>query len=420
VHRSLLLLCAAPALAATLAAAPNAGAANAPSAPTPPRADRAAANHATSDVGAAVDRAGAFAGIRLAEDHGAVEVYVTGRDPHLEASARAAAGDVPVRFTVVRHSYASLKALAARVDADVRWFEAQGVRVTHFGVKDSQNSVVVGVEDLTPAKAAVVARRYPNLPVTTMPGHMAVDASSRLDDSAPWNGGDLMSPDGEDNDCTVGPAVKNSSGHEYLLTAGHCFRLSGSSGYIYRVFQGSDQVSYDDPVLMGYAKAENPGSGVTGFDLGVIDPYAGASGLVWKTSYPTTVSTAKPQRGTFRAYENTDVCFSGGYSGQYCDGSITYFDWTYTQKDGGKVHHANLAYSAPSILAGVGDSGGPVYQQRTDGEIYIAGVILSMYSGGWPCPNSSFVYRGNQCDDEVWFGGIGSILNHTGTTLVVP
>ncbi|HEV2889552.1 MAG TPA: trypsin-like serine protease [Frankiaceae bacterium] len=383
-----------------------------------------AADEHVSDTALAVENHPAFGGIRLTPDHSTIEVYVTRHDARLEAAARAAAKDAPLRFTLVKHSYTTLKALQRRIVGDRHSLRARGVQVVAVGVKDSQNSVFVRVDKLTSAKAAAVRSTYRGLPVTVQDGVATTAAASRLDDAAPWNGGDFISGDGTGNDCSAGGAVKNSAGHRYLLTAGHCFRQSGSSGFVYRVFQGSEHYTSDDPVMIGYAKAENPGPGEVGYDLAVIDPDDGVSGIVWKSSTPFQTTGKGDQKGTFRAAENTVVCASGAFSGQRCNGEITAFDIDILDgSDGGVTMHVNEASNlGGAAMAGPGDSGGPVYQQRTDTDIYIAGTILAIRANAsTPCPNNVMEVgtRGNNCDYVVYFQGIGSTLGHLGLSIVV-
>lgn len=401
-------------VAATIAA-PTA----AEAAPPKPHPD-----HRAGDVAVRVERHAAFGGIRVTPDRSTIEVFVTHHDPALVRAAGAAAAGAPLKITMVEHSWAKLARLRDRIVADDAALVRQGVNVVKFGVSDTLNRVTLTVEDLTPAKRALLERRYGARLVAVVDGGPAAPVYSREDDSPPWNGGIVISFDATEGDCSTGAAVKNSAGREFLLTAGHCF-TSGGKVYDRRVYQESDSRTTDDPTYMGLADAEYPMANTSGYDLALIDVGSSASGLIFRSKSPTTDASGVPQKGTIRAVVGTGLCTSGAFTGEKCASYVTEFDMTLKYGNGAMVIHVNEltreSASSTTPIAGPGDSGGPVYAVRTDG-LYVAGTILAipsnMMQGYLYCANNDWVYRGYKCSNVVYFAGIGSTLSHLGVSLV--
>ncbi|HEX8002310.1 MAG TPA: hypothetical protein VF519_06410 [Mycobacteriales bacterium] len=417
----LLALCAvAAATAPTAAAAPPAG----PGAVPPPNPGwdtrLTVADRRASDVALAVETRPAFSGIRVTPDHSAVEVYVIRHDPALEAAARAAAGAATVRFTRVRHSYTALRALQRRVLGD---FAAGrlGARLTGAPVIDSLNRVAVEIQDFTAANQNALLARYGRDNVVVRRGNPSPGyAASRLDDFAAWNSGSFIYATGKGG-CTSGPGVKDSAGTEYLLSAGHCFlseSTGGATGWDFPVYQGGTFRPATDPRL-GTAKARFPRDNEQEMDIALMTVWGGGSGLSFVTTSPTaTTPYSRKQKGTIRAVENTWVCFSGAYTGERCGAMVDAFDDPYPVSSGGSIIHVNRAHHVFSeVLAGAGDSGGPVYQSADDG-LYVAGLIRGPGDGTeMQCPAFPYYNRGVHCNDSILFTGINSTLAHFGVTL---
>lgn len=381
-----------------------------------------------SDVAVAVEERAAFGGIRVTPDNSTIEVYVTHRDVALEAAARAAAGPAPLRFTTVRHSHKALRALQRRVLNDHR-AGTLGARLTGAPVIDSLNRVAVEIENHSAAKETAVLARYGRGNVVVRPGVPAFEtAASRMDDFAQWNSGSFIySPQGQANTgtCSGGPGVKDTAGNEYLLSAGHCFinrLVGGTSGWDFPVYQGvKESTTLDDPVRIGTAKARYPRSFEEDMDISLMTLWDGGSGLSFvTTTHTATTPFSRPQKAPIRAVEGTPVCTSGAYSGERCGAEVDAFDDPYPAGDGTATRvHVNRAHSLTgAAIAGPGDSGGPVYQSRTDG-LYVGGIISAIESPGLTCPNNNTTYsnRGTWCSDIVLFTGINSTMGHFGVTL---
>lgn len=406
----LLALCA----VAAASAVPTASAAAVP---------RANPNDRGGVVLAHVENHPVFGGIRIAPDRTAIEVFVTRRDQGIERSARLAAAGADVRFTVVRNTVAALNRLRARVHADDALLRRNGIRVVSWFTSHSLNRVKLGIVDPTPAKVAFLEGRYGADMVTVVADAPEVPAYSRNDDISPWNGGSVINvrkSTGGSTNCTLGPAMRNSSGTEYLLTAGHCF--VDPAGMAYRdVWQEASFRTDDDPTYLGLGFGRVPTPGTSGYDVATIP--VNASGLVFRTKHPLDQGSGSPQSGTIRAIENTGVCISGALSGQWCATYVIDFDGETSYEGTGTIVHVNRARRDPQMstaIAGSGDSGAPVYQVRSDGSLSIAGMFISTpdTAGGWWCPAQDYYPRGYDCANQITFQGIGSLQAYLGMTVL--
>ncbi|HEX8002123.1 MAG TPA: hypothetical protein VF519_05460 [Mycobacteriales bacterium] len=417
-------------LASVATALPNATPALAEVAPPSPYALTLADKHG-GDVYDHVNHFPTYAGVRVTPDNSTIEVYVTRPEAALHAAAVAAAGGAPVKLTTVRHTYATLTALKDRVLRDRAWIEDHDIDLVYVAVRDEMNKVGVGIAGYTPEKAALIASRYPKGMVVVTPEGRAEQFYSRGYDTSPWNGGSFIYTS-SGKYCSAGPAVKSSTGKEYILTAGHCYVSPGTTVSTYTRSTWQRYPGRADPPFMGNAKAENPAINTDGYDLAVIsvDEGGGASALNFRTDPPTADGSGSPQKRTITGVIGTRLCMSGAYSGERCAAGVDIFNATFIPgKRAYQPHiiHANrLVRDDPAVsLAGQGDSGGPVYQVQSDG-LAISGIILGGQAnvdgdGDWtvktPCWNDTEL-PGRICSSYMWFGGIGSILSHTGMSLL--
>ncbi len=130
-----------------------------------------------------------------------------------------AAPSVVLEFSDVSYSFASLQ--AARL-AIVPSLSDPGV----FGVGlDEANNRVLLDSDGSPVADTEVAKaesEYGGM-IETRQEQVPTVRDGRFSDSLPWNGGDEIVGKGSGIGCSTGFGVHStSSGHHYILTAGHC------------------------------------------------------------------------------------------------------------------------------------------------------------------------------------------------------
>ena len=171
--------------------------------------------------------------------------------------------------------------------------------------------------------------------------------------------------------CTTGFAVLNSSGAGRLLSAAHCDTTGNRE---IRDGTGNQQIA------PGGASVDIR---IGGIDSMIIDPSAspGTIGKVFGGDYDQAPGTAKYEYhvggsgGVGAAQEGDVVCLSGANSGEHCNKTIT--DGTYLLDCPGNTSLTCNAfvYGAPTgITVAQGDSGGPIYVERSDGRVGARGI----------------------------------------------
>lgn len=167
--------------------------------------------------------------------------------------------------------------------------------------------------------------------------------------------------------------VTPDSGHRYMGAT--CCQPTNSSGVI-RLHTGETCCAYGPYV---YSDAWN--SGINSHTEGASDPY----------------------------YGQTDVCLSGGFTGQDCANTVTSTN-TYLGGTGwgpGFFTTEQLGYGA----AGNGDSGGPTYNHTGDGGNIAMGVIQGTdQAGNAPCQGTS-PFGNRMCSTHVFSSNISAALS---------
>lgn len=199
--------------------------------------------------------------------------------------------------------------------------------------------------------------------------------ATRQNDSAPWQGGGAIA---QNNDCSVGFAIiRNGAGR--LLTAQHC-----GIGYGGEVRDGAGQRIGEVTNI------------ATGYDSVLIDPDAspGTTGKVF--GGPWNAGTTHPRYqmsvGGATGASNADSgCTSGAMTGEHCGLDVYHVGITFPCG-------ANLAFSCDGFrvaassgetAAAPGDSGGPVYVNRTDGRVGARGIIANVIVNEVTCGSTA-------------------------------
>ena len=318
--------------------------------PLEQRLDEAA--HAVSVLGLSGSPAvrGAYAGVSLTADRSGLDLWLTAAAPALTQAAAAFVSPDLMHVHPAQRSYEVLDALTTRVAGDVPALEAAGVYVTNAGPNEDRNVVLIGVRDLTPAKAATVHARYGDAAAAV--AGTGAGAVSRQADSEPWWGGDVIGNDRAEGLCTLGPSFIKSDGSRYSMTAGHCFS------------QGSNLTN--NYVYLGTVTGRYPYDGQVDAEIMPVD----AQNFDYRTD-----TTAAMQSGARNASRNSLVCKSGIRTNEVCDLQVTALNQM-VRDEYGTFLHQDLA-NKNDLATGPGDSGGPVYTANSDGTITIAGMTAN-------------------------------------------
>jgi hypothetical protein len=223
----------------------------------------------------------------------------------------------------------------------------------------------------------------------------------RWNDSRPYWGGDVYYAN--NSYCSTSfEVVVNGTGELSLLTAQHCpngystvtpdsgHRYMGvtccqptnSSGVI-RLHTGETCCAYGPYV---YSDAWN--SGISSHTEGASDPY----------------------------YGQTDVCLSGGFTGQDCANVVTTTN-TYLGGTGWGPGFFTTEQVGKGA-AGNGDSGGPTYNHAADGGNIAMGVIQgSDQAGNAPCQGFSLPNSNRLCSTHVFSSNISAALSGQNATI---
>lgn len=257
-----------------------------------------------------------------------------------------------------------------------------GITITNYGIDREANTLYVGVVNNSERKTAQVRALLGQDVIVqdAEPGQYL----SRLDDSAPWNGGDFITDGGVT--CTSGPpVVSNVTGKNYLLTAGHCF-AGGTS-----VLNGTPEypVSGTRTRVGGVSSRDWAPNSI---DSELIDTSqnGGSSRLVWRGGGWTSNTQYRAyQSGGEQALQGQHVCASGAFEGETCNLLVTTGSGeacagpSYSRSC--KQDRAQIDPVSLTSVVGEGDSGGPVYIRQNDGRVYSVGTISSSGGNIVPC-----------------------------------
>ena len=255
---------------------------------------------------------------------------------------------------------AQLEAATTRLEKQASKYKSQGLVLSAFGgfAADFDGvKVTVKEEKSAMRNAAVVDSTLES--DLGVPVQVTVAATEnfvgRYDDSPPFNAGGLMV--GSNNTiCTSGFGLKLGSTRYRYLSARHCLAPS------YTTETGR--------YSMGTIEVSGTGhNGAATFS-------AGGSALVFDggSAGNPTVTRTLTQRDPALSTVGTPVCQSGANHGQRC-GTIAQVAVTFN--DGlGNIRTNFVTSPANAVLAGGGDSGGPVISLHTLARAWAVGVLI--------------------------------------------
>ncbi|HSW36985.1 MAG TPA: hypothetical protein VLG37_01295 [Candidatus Saccharimonadales bacterium] len=384
-----------------------------------------------------------YAGISLTDD-GKINIYSKNPSAAFRSQAVGDNNGSDFVFHQTQHTAQEYDQVQASIVQDTGFLHSQGVKLVSAAANPETDSVDLTIESPTDSVLKLITQKYGEIvkvksgerirrltanhlshfAATLDPGG-STTITSRLTDSAPWNGGDVIAT--HSGTCSSGLAIKNSAGTTMVMTAGHCFMDPGSastlSSYKYLVYQKNDSSPYGtNTSLMGYAAAKNT---IKGFDVALIN--ARAYGRIWTTEKLTDQSSTAKQKQIGAAYsvKGELVCVSGAFSGQNCSGKVGMVDGTIWEcRDDSCYYsdpypHMSIATNIyGSVMAGPGDSGAPVYAKRTTG--FLVKGLLIAGKPGLPCQYYNTGDRYNNCAATVYYHEIAPLLQNLNAKIYVP
>jgi hypothetical protein len=314
---------------------------------------------------------GEFAGVSMDQASGTVTVrYAAGskaaareRLAGTAAATPAGNGSMPVKFVPAKYSLKELQEVADGITADRSWLPGAD-KLSKWYVDVDANAVTVGLTEVTAAATEAAERTFGDR-VRLVVAERASEASSRLDDIAPWAGGERIEISGDL--CTAGFAIERSdnSGEQEMITAGHC----GAIGDVVHNRDNNIGTIVQDKFLHG------------GLDVAYIGEQHYAPFIYMGNA---SSDVGRRVRGTRSLVKGLGICTDGAFTGQNCAGIVTQTDLCVTVegKDSCHVAEASSRDTDGSILVQHGDSGGPVVELSGADGVLVLGMITYTTDNG--------------------------------------
>nr|BFE64480.1 hypothetical protein GCM10020063_090060 [Dactylosporangium thailandense] len=268
-----------------------------------------------------------------------------------------------------------------------------GFQITEIH-RSPQDGLWIGVTGSTADAAASSAVREAGVPVAVTAAKQA-ESLSRAADSLPFWGGAAVTVDPNDRQfCSTGFGMRDlSTSATFMLTAGHCGK-NNRSVLIGAVWPGTN----------GNAMGTTAGNNVE-LDSMKIKTNAGAA--IYNNN--STTEFSNPVIGSKYPFEGQFLCTSGAFSGTRCNAKVGEVDIEF----GDRYPLAQLDSLTSNILAGEGDSGGPVFQVNPQNtrQVYAVGLIsmANPWAPGFLCNLvgggnlSTPPLPGSHCFRSIWF-----------------
>lgn len=318
-----------------------------------------------------------YAGVYIDHQNGGIPVYLFTGDAELHRAAIRARLPDSTEFDLrsVERSYSDLQELRERVELARGDLAALGIAVHLTGIQPSSNSVVVGVEMLTPAGPGILQARFgPGLSLREQ-GPGVPDACNSMYDCWPPKGGIEVKSSATGNKCTSGWVAKRTDTFALVLvTAGHCIEIGGGENTVWTHKTNS----------IGKAQKETWASGADG-DVGLIGIYASSTPTTKNrliAAMPNGVYSVTSVRTSYWQHQGDVVCRVGRTTGLSC-GTITVEDVTNDSCVGSTCRAIDHTWEVNFDSTG-GDSGGPIYSSRIDGTKVALGTHVHSDPDGTP------------------------------------
>ncbi|RLK58921.1 S1 family peptidase [Actinokineospora cianjurensis] len=205
--------------------------------------------------------------------------------------------------------------------------------------------------------------------------------------------GSKMNINGGSGYCSVGFGARNSSGTQYLVSAGHC--IAGLPSL------------YNNGAAFAKGTATRFAVGSNSVDMGVAKINSGNSIATTVGTWGATTNVAV--RGGTKASVGSSICKSGATSGWTC-GTIKAYNVTvtYTDQNGGPDTVVR-GLASSSVCTMGGDSGGA----------YISGNQAQGMTSGGPTGQQCTFNGGVQSGKSSYFQPLSDALSYYGLTLTV-
>jgi hypothetical protein len=362
--------------------------------------------------------ASVFGAIEVTGNGGHVVVFLTSLSPAAEARLSGLAGPGEVSFAPTSHTEAQLLAVHAEVTKDVNALGARGIDiVSWFPGVNGDGLEHLGVVDLTAAKARVLDQLFgaSRIAVQGLSADQAPQATaSRVDDVAPWNGGDNITGSSGDlhSGCTSGVGITYQGG-QYMVTAAHCYEPGWN---IYNQFV---DVSRPDNYMGTEASRDVRKDGD---DTALLR--MPVSGAIW------TGIIGKPQGKAVAGYatnpDGDTVYNEGAYSGEAAATVVNNYPGCISVSGyigvSGKRTECNLVEAVSSGIASQeGDSGGPVIRY-VGGKLMVTGIVSAGGGSAIACTyNTQYELTAKSCYHSVFYTAMDEILSteYPGAQLVL-
>ncbi|MCS5732873.1 S1 family peptidase [Herbiconiux daphne] len=345
-----------------------------------------------------------YSGVSLTNGATQVVVWLTERDPQIEAEIQGAIPAAELEFEVRESTQASQLSAHQKILEAVDALNQIGIVVGEFGPDPVTGKERVTVLGGTDAQLAQVEEMFgPALTAVSVPEttRATPDAASRHVDAPSWNAGDFISNGSED--CTSGIPTHNAAGQQFLVTAAHCFTVGSS------VFNKSASIPLGAGGYLGTVVARDLRNNA--FDAELVS--APSSNLTFTGGTSTTTKAAFGGAGA--PVVGALVCSSGAFEGERCLTIISVNSCLSNSITGlGRTVCAeNYYYGSLDQSIGQGDSGGPVYAYGSGGVRAMGLHNLHDPHYEVRCTNwSPQTHR--TCSGHGWFVSIGPVMGTWG------
>jgi V8-like Glu-specific endopeptidase len=313
----------------------------------------------------------AFGGLAVINNGTQIAVYLTTPTAAIKGAFQAVAPAGSVVFRSTPRSARALAALTQTLENQWSTLRAHGINLVDFGPNILIGKVDIGIENLTDAQRKFMNGRFGagalNIYNVT-PAEVAARHAdtTRIDDTAPYNGGDAIEHETSTtkSGCTSGFGIR-ISGNARLVTAGHCFNVgwnvinerctsftdcSGSRAAMGDVTQnglGDNRCNCNGQDLDSLVFTGCNGHGT-----------CGGSDLIFTGDLGNPQIAVVSGKGSWNVGDQ--VCVSGAYGGEKCGFQVQSVDHCYNI---GSYYlcHITQTYQ-PNANTVDGDSGAPVFR----------------------------------------------------------
>ena len=309
----------------------------------------------------------------------------------LAETARSSAkiSDMPTAITTAQASIAVLDEIAeavTRLNAE-GFPDADLIYMTEPDHRD--NLIVITVREASPQLMSALAERFGTslIAVRVRPIDAEAGSMSRASDNpAFWGGARIYVPAGS---CTTGFAWGTSA---TMLMAAHCAPSGGNVSYTNYPNAGS--------VRSGSEENWNTSSGTQYYtdqityrgDVALVryNSSLTSAGRIYSGSQTSNSSKAVAGMSTRRARSGDPICNNGFITGPWCGAVLATGSNIFYAADGPNVWARNVVegYAGGNTCPTHGDSGSPIYQNRSDGKVTAYGIL----SGSLPLVISCHIF----------------------------